>query len=76
MAKLGDHPGFQAVQKHIADMQDLPMAQAGAVLASSSRKASPAKKKKNPRLNRVRGSKPSSSNGSPTTDVSGMFGDY
>lgn len=75
MAKLGDHPGFQAVQQHIASMEHLPMAEAGAILAKSSRGASSAAKKKNPRLNRVKGSKPSSANGSPTTDISGMFGD-
>lgn len=70
MAKLGDHPGFQAVQKHIAEMEHLPMENAGAILASSSRKASPAAKKKNPRLNRVKGGMKSMS-----TDVSGMFKD-
>lgn len=50
---LGDHPGFKAVQQHIADASGMPMDQAGAVLASSSRNASPAAKKKNPRLKKV-----------------------
>ena len=57
MAKLGDHPGFKAVQAHIASMENLPMASAGAILAKSSRDASPTAKKKNPRLNRVGGGK-------------------
>jgi len=55
MAKLGDHPGFQAVQRHIAEMEHLPMQAAGAILAKSSRDASPQAKRRNPRLNRVRG---------------------
>lgn len=68
MAKLGDHPGFKAVQAHIAEAGNLPMEAAGAILAKSSREASPAAKRKNPRLNRVSGGKKS-----PTTNVSGMF---
>ena len=55
MAKLGDHPGFKAVQAHIAEASNLPMEAAGAILAKSSRNASPSAKKKNPRLNRVKG---------------------
>lgn len=55
MAKLGDHPGFKAVQEHMAAMQHIPMSEAGAELASSTRGASAAAKKKNPRLNRVKG---------------------
>ena len=78
MAKLGDHPGFKAVQQHIAAMEHLPMAAAGAILAKSSRGASAAAKKKNPRLNRVRGGKRVNERGmkdseSPSTDVSKMF---
>ena len=49
------HPGFKAVQKKIAKKQNVSMQAAGAILASSSRKASAAAKKKNPRLNRVKG---------------------
>jgi len=68
--KLGDHPGFQAVQRHIAEASNMPMDQAGAVLAASSRNASPAAKRKNPRLNRVKGkSKP---NQAPSNNY--MFG--
>ena len=55
MAKLGDHPGFKAVQEHMAQASGMSMDQAGAALASSSRNASPAAKRKNPRLNRVKG---------------------
>ena len=47
------HPGFKAVQKKLAGKYG--MKAAGAILASSSRNASAAAKKKNPRLNRVEG---------------------
>ena len=47
------HPGFKAVQGKIA--QKFGMKRAGAILASSTRNASPAAKKKNPRLNKVKG---------------------
>jgi hypothetical protein len=70
MAKLGDHPGFKAVQEHIARASGMPMEAAGAVLAKSSRGASPAAKRANPRLNRVKGK----SKGSPESpDSSYMF---
>jgi len=49
------HPGFKAVQKKIAEKQGIPMDRAGAILASSSRKASPAAKKANPNLKKVKG---------------------
>ena len=49
------HPGFKAVQKKIAKQQGVSMNAAGAILASSARKASPAAKKANPRLKRVKG---------------------
>lgn len=49
------HPGFKAVQKKIAKQQGVSMKSAGAILASSSRNASAAAKKKNPRLKKVRG---------------------
>jgi len=51
------HPGFKAVQKRIAAKQGISMERAGAILASSARKASPAAKKANPRLRRVSGVK-------------------
>ena len=53
--KSAKHPGFKAVQKKIARKSGVSMERAGAILAASSRKASPAAKRKNPRLKRVRG---------------------
>lgn len=55
MKKSAKHPGFKAVQKKIARKSGVSMKSAGAILAASSRKASPAAKKKNPRLKRVKG---------------------
>lgn len=51
------HPGFKAVQKKIAKKQGISEEKAGAILAASSRKASPAAKKKNPNLKKVKGKK-------------------
>lgn len=51
MAKA--HPGFKAVQSKIA--KKYGMKRAGAILAASTRGASKAAKKANPRLNRVKG---------------------
>jgi hypothetical protein len=48
------HPGFKAVAAKIAKRPGVH--DAGAILASASRHASAAAKKKNPRLKRVRGS--------------------
>ena len=53
--KSKKHPGFKAVQKKIAKEQGISMEKAGAILASSSRKASAAAKRKNPRLKKVKG---------------------
>lgn len=53
------HPGFAAVQKSIQKKGGYSADQAGAILASASRKASPAAKKANPRLKKVGGSKKS-----------------
>jgi hypothetical protein len=47
------HPGFKAVQKHIEGEGYSPE-QAGAILANKTRNASPAARKANPRLNRVK----------------------
>ena len=47
------HPGFKAVQKGIA--KKYGMKAAGAILASKTRGASAKAKKKNPRLNKVKG---------------------
>lgn len=47
--------GFKAAQKSIAKKQDVSMKSAGAILAAGARKASPAAKKKNPNLKKVKG---------------------
>jgi len=57
MAKKKAHPGFKSVQSSIAAKQGISRKRAGAILAASTRKASPAAKKANPRLLRVRGAK-------------------
>jgi hypothetical protein len=49
------HPGFKSVQKSIAKKQGISIKSAGAILASSTRKASAAAKRKNPKLKRVKG---------------------
>ena len=49
------HPGFKAVQAKIAKKEGISKNAAGAILANSSRNASPAAKKKNPNLKKVRG---------------------
>lgn len=48
------HPGFKAVQNKIAAKQGISKKQAGAILAASTRNASAAAKRKNPRLKRVK----------------------
>jgi hypothetical protein len=50
-----EHRGFKEVQASIAKKGGYSMEAAGAILASASRKASPAAKKANPRLNKVKG---------------------
>lgn len=52
---MAKHPGFKAVQSKIARKEGVSSKAAGAILASASRKASPAAKKKNPRLAKVKG---------------------
>lgn len=49
------HPGFKSVQKSIAKKEGVSMKSAGAILASSTRKASASAKKANPRLKKVKG---------------------
>lgn len=56
MAKKA-HPGFKSVQRSIAKKEGIPVKNAGAILAYKTRKASPAAKKANPRLGRVKGGK-------------------
>ena len=53
--KSRKHPGFKAVQKQIASESGYSEERAGAILASRTRGASAAAKKKNPRLKKVRG---------------------
>lgn len=47
------HPGFKGAQASIARKSGVSMKAAGAILASSTRKGSPAARKKNPKLNKV-----------------------
>jgi len=51
----GKHPGFKAVQTGIAKRMGVSKERAGAILASRTRKASAAAKRRNPRLKRVKG---------------------
>lgn len=46
--------GFKSVQKTISKKEGIPMKNAGAILASSTRKASPSAKAKNPALKNVK----------------------
>lgn len=48
------HPGFKAVQSKIMK-EGYSKEQAGAILANASRNASAAAKRRNPRLNKVKG---------------------
>jgi len=48
------HPGFKAVQSKIAAKEGVSKKEAGAILAKASRNASPAAKKANPHLKRVK----------------------
>jgi len=47
--------GFKAGAKAIAAKQGIPLKNASAILASSTRKASPSAKRANPNLNKVKG---------------------
>lgn len=46
---------FKSVQKKIAKKEGIPKDRAGAILASASRNASAAAKRKNPKLKKVKG---------------------
>jgi hypothetical protein len=50
------HPGFKAEARTIARREQVPVKEADAMLAASTRKDSSKAKKKNSRLKRVRGS--------------------
>jgi len=49
-----NHPGFKSVQASIARREGVSSDRAGAILAAATRRASPAAKKANPRLGRVK----------------------
>ena len=51
---MAKHPGFAAVQSKIAKKEGVSKKAAGAILASSTRKASPAAKKANLALKNVK----------------------
>lgn len=53
--KHAAHPGFKAVAKSIAKRQGVSAERGAAILAASSRAASPAAKRANPRLAKVKG---------------------
>jgi hypothetical protein len=55
VANKSKHPGFKAVEAKIARKEGVPMKSAGAILANATRHASPAAKKANPSLKRVKG---------------------
>lgn len=48
------HPGFKKVSESISKKEGISQKAAAAVLAARSRSASPAAKKANPRLNKVK----------------------
>jgi len=54
MAKAKKGTGFKAAQSQIAKRQGISKDRAGAILAASTRKASPAAKKRNPNLEKVK----------------------
>ena len=49
------HPGFEAAAEQIARRQGVSEDRARAILAAGTRRAGPAARKANPRLNRVKG---------------------
>jgi hypothetical protein len=55
MAKSPAHPGFKAVASGIAKRQGVSKKAASRMLAAGTRRAGPAARKANPRLNRVKG---------------------
>ena len=52
--KSKKYPGFKAVASKIASKEGVSTKRAAAILAASTRKASPAAKKANPKLKRVK----------------------
>lgn len=51
---MAKHPGFKAVQSKIAAKEGVGKKAAGAILAAATRRASPATKKANPNLRKVK----------------------
>lgn len=54
MATQKAHPGFEATAEKIARKEGVSLERARAMLAASTRRASPAAKRKNPNLKRVK----------------------
>lgn len=54
-AKKKAHPGFNKAAASIAKKQGISLERAKGILASKTRGASPAAKRRNPRLRKVRG---------------------
>jgi hypothetical protein len=52
---MSAHPGFQKVQSSIASKEGISKDRAGAILGAATRRASKSARKKNPRLNKVKG---------------------
>lgn len=57
MARARKGMGFKAAQGQIAKRQGISKKRAGAILAAGARKASPAAKRRNPNLLKVKGAK-------------------
>jgi hypothetical protein len=55
MSEKKKHPGFKKAQEEISKKQGISKERAGAILAAGARKASPAAKKANPNLKKVKG---------------------
>lgn len=55
MNTIEDNMSFKSVQAKIAKKEGISKDRAGAILANASRKASPAAKRKNPKLKKVKG---------------------
>jgi hypothetical protein len=53
MAAKKAHKGFKSVQKSIARKEDISEDRAGAILGAATRRAGPAARRANPRLNKV-----------------------
>jgi len=52
---MNSHPGFAGAARSVAAREHLPMKNAAAIIAASSRNASPTAKRANPRLKKIRG---------------------